>query len=461
MEAGEGITRALLGIVALDVTLYSLALPYFPAVLDGQVSERAWMHGQALSNALAAVAGLLAGTLSDWLGRKRLLIVSQLMSVVCWALMLFGFTSRHAEIMLFAFVLRKCNRTFPLACSFVTDVTPSHETRQKRLSHLGSMFGLGFALGPAAAGLLSKWYSVTSLFTAGFAFAFTNLMAVMAVLPDPHASGVSVKASTTKDHEADFNTRNMKLASWTHLRRAAKEPNLLIVLVVHAIACMGQFSYITTMAVAARDRFHMDSTAFGTLLTFLGISYSFCLWFIIPPLSQWFGDLRHLLVSALIITCLARFYVARLYGPDHVPHLFMCHAVVAVGTSGITFVIADMITSWGRKLNLIGILVGTQDSVQRVMGVVAPLLLASLATSESMKLPNLSEIKAVDSTSASLFLGAQVSAIMYLVAAIIASALYIAPVPIEELQPEYQETSQRSSSPTQIGSLSGSGSKQE
>ncbi|GBG32458.1 Hypothetical Protein FCC1311_086832 [Hondaea fermentalgiana] len=491
--------QALMSVVALDVTLYSLALPYFPAVLHEGVSEKTWLHGQAASNGLAAVAGFVIGALSDWLGRKRLLVASQVVCVACWALFVAGILTGRADLLLLAFVVRKSNRTFPLACSLVTDITPSHEERQRRLSRLGSMFGLGFALGPAAAGLSSRWFEVSSLFQLGLGLAAFNLAVVCYSIPSSPApvriwtteAEINPKPESKPDGEdanATFDTDNartnaddagisadgarvhaataaslvqsldemgppQRISVWVQVQRAIREPNLGLVLAVHALACMGQFSYITTMAVAAKERFSMDSASYGSLLTFLGISYSFCLAVIIPRLAHVCRDLRHLLIGALGLTALARFYIARLFGPDDVPRLFLGHAVVAVGTSGITFVIADLITSWGRRLNLTGIVVGTQDSVQRVMGVLAPLLVAHLSTGQTSSLSSKSTSSLPSSASTAaqgddnsladwtyltyfldsspdappLFLGSQVSAILYLCALHVALLLYIVP----------------------------------
>ena len=69
-----------------------------------------------------------------------------------------------------------------VAQAYIADVTDA-QNRAKGLGLIGAAFGLGFILGPAIGGMLSRWgYAVPAFAAAGLAT--LNLIGVIAVLPE-------------------------------------------------------------------------------------------------------------------------------------------------------------------------------------------------------------------------------------------------------------------------------------
>ena len=133
----------------------------------------------------------LLGRLSDKYGRRPILFISILGSAVGY------FVIGAANTLLLVFLGRVIGGitggNISTAQAYIADVT-SRENRAKGMGLFGAMFGLGFILGPALAGILSK-YGVSLPFYVAAVLALANAIAVLLILPETVKRGEAVPAS--------------------------------------------------------------------------------------------------------------------------------------------------------------------------------------------------------------------------------------------------------------------------
>lgn len=92
------------------------------------------------------------GRLSDVRGRKSVLVLTMLCSCACY--IAFAFATSYAVALAIRIVGGFFGGTLGVSQGFIADVTPP-QARAKSMAYFGAAFNLGFALGPAIAGLLA------------------------------------------------------------------------------------------------------------------------------------------------------------------------------------------------------------------------------------------------------------------------------------------------------------------
>ena len=169
-------------IVAMDIFIYSLSIPYFPSILvefEGQDNGTIYFGvSQSAGNGLAMFAGIVTGYLSDLYGRKVAVFISQLHAGICCLLISTGMylhktTNMSIYFLLGGYTLRKMNRTSSVMTAYAIDVTPMKD-RDKQISRLDGVVGIAFACGPAVVGFLSTLIQREIIFIIGSAISFLN-----------------------------------------------------------------------------------------------------------------------------------------------------------------------------------------------------------------------------------------------------------------------------------------------
>ena len=134
-------------------------------------------------------SGPLLGRASDHTGRKPLLIVSQLGTLIGFLVTAFA---PNLWILLVARAIDGATAgNLSLAQAYISDVTQP-EDRAKSFGVIGIAFGLGFLIGPAISGILAKWDYRYPIFAAAFLSAM-SIVATTLLLPSakPNAGAAS------------------------------------------------------------------------------------------------------------------------------------------------------------------------------------------------------------------------------------------------------------------------------
>lgn len=118
----------------------------------------------------------ILGAISDRVGRRPVLIISQLGSSAGYLLLALATPFQASNVALFLFMLYLARiidgisgGNVSTAQAYISDVTTA-ENRSKGMGMIGAAFGIGFSAGPALGGVLGHWgVSLPAYVAAGFA----------------------------------------------------------------------------------------------------------------------------------------------------------------------------------------------------------------------------------------------------------------------------------------------------
>jgi DHA1 family tetracycline resistance protein-like MFS transporter len=246
--------------VLLDVMGLGLVIPVWPNLIagfTGSMANAGWWVG--VSGTTWAVMQFfcqpIIGALSDKIGRRPVILASNLGTGIDW------FVMALSPTLLFLLVGRlisgATSATIGTAFAYVADVTEPQK-RAARMGMLGAMFGLGFLLGPGLGGLLGDPHRVLAVpgtdwvlqggtrvpfFVAG-ALCLLNFAYGYFVLPE----------SLPKDRREPFRwSRANPVGSLALLR---SHPDLLPLASVQFFAQLAHFALQTVFTLHAAALFH-------------------------------------------------------------------------------------------------------------------------------------------------------------------------------------------------------------
>jgi len=142
------------GVVLLDIISFSLllpVLPYYATTLGATPTEVGLLTGlYALCQFFGAP---LIGRLSDTVGRKPMFLVDIGGNFI--GFLVLASASSLWMLFLARFIAGCVAANIPVAQAYISDVT-TIEQRSSALGLIGAAFGIGFTIGPALGGILSK-----------------------------------------------------------------------------------------------------------------------------------------------------------------------------------------------------------------------------------------------------------------------------------------------------------------
>ncbi len=161
----------------LGLTIMIPLLPFYAEKLGASPFEVGWLIGAYAVCQL--ISGPLLGRMSDHMGRKPLLIVSQLGTFT--GFIITAFAPNLAILFLARAIDGSTAGNLSLAQAYISDVTKPEE-RAKSFGIIGIAFGLGFLIGPAISGFLARYDYRDPIFAAAL-LSFLSIMATTVLLP--------------------------------------------------------------------------------------------------------------------------------------------------------------------------------------------------------------------------------------------------------------------------------------
>jgi DHA1 family tetracycline resistance protein-like MFS transporter len=187
----------ILGITFVDILGFSILIPILPFyVTHFHVSEQmvGWLF--ATFAFCSFVAAPLWGNVSDRIGRKTVLIISQIGATVGWAMLAF------APTLLWVFAARVVEGlsggNISVTQAYVADrVEP--EQRSRAFAYVGAAFSAGFIFGPVLGGVLLQYgYKAPFLLAAGLQV-ITLIMTIVWLPEDIAKKAEAGPSATFKD----------------------------------------------------------------------------------------------------------------------------------------------------------------------------------------------------------------------------------------------------------------------
>ncbi len=224
----------------------------------------------------------ILGSLSDKYGRRPILFLSILGSGVGYLMM--GFAGALWMIYAGRILGGITGGNLSTAQAYIADVT-TRENRAKGMGLFGMAFGLGFILGPALAGILSKFgHEVPFLFAAGLSFG--NAILLYFVLPESRKFNETItkKKSRVAELFEAFNDSRFTIVTTEYF------------LLVTAFSMM-----TTSFAYYTMTKFGYDASQTGYLLGYVGLIAVIMQGGLFGKLSKTFGEARLAIFGCLML----------------------------------------------------------------------------------------------------------------------------------------------------------------
>lgn len=258
----------------------------------------------------------LLGRLSDKYGRRPILFVSLVGSAVGYLTL--GLANTLFLVFLGRIIGGISGGNISTAQAYIADVT-SKENRAKGMGLFGAAFGLGFILGPAIAGILSK-YGVNVPFFVAAAMSLANAIALYFILPESIKPGAKANVTVRK-------SRILELVD--SLRdKAFRELNLIYFLLITAFSIM-TYAFVLYTSF----RFGYDAEKNGYLFAFVGVISILVQGMLFGRLVKMFGETALIVVgcAVLVLSLFALPFIGPTYGG--VSALLVGLAVMSFGNS--------------------------------------------------------------------------------------------------------------------------------
>jgi multidrug resistance protein len=177
--------KAQLGIIFLTVFIdligFGIVIPILPLYAQHfGASETVNGFLVGIYSAMQFIFAPVLGKISDRVGRRPVLLVSLMGTVIGFALM--GLAGSLTWLFIARIVDGISGGNISTAQAYIADITGPEE-RSKAMGLIGAAFGLGFILGPAIGGILSG-YSIAAPFLFASGLALLNAVLVFIRLPE-------------------------------------------------------------------------------------------------------------------------------------------------------------------------------------------------------------------------------------------------------------------------------------
>lgn len=279
----------IIAIVLLNSIGLSVVLPLLPFIVGKYLPSQQVVVGMSALMSVFAVCTFFAapvfGALSDRYGRKRLLIISLLGSVVGY--ILFGIGAALWVLFVGRIIDGLTAGNISILFAYISDITEPKE-RTKWFGYIGAVMGIGKIGGPALGGLMGGIsLSLPFFVTAGLVFA--SGMAVCFLLPESLFPEKRTKQLT-------FGSFNV----FSHFRDILSLKTVRLVLIAGMLfyASLGVFQFNFT--VFLKDIYRWGPVFIGSILMLVGIFEIVSRALLLPWLLKHFNE-KNIAIAGLIV----------------------------------------------------------------------------------------------------------------------------------------------------------------
>lgn len=297
----------------MDLFGFGLILPLLPYIAE-RFFASPFQIGllSATYSFFQFIAGPILGKLSDRYGRRRLLIVSQIGSVLGYLVL------AVANSLPLLFIARLIDGitggNISIAQAVMADLT-TKQNRAKGMGLLGAAFGLGFMLGPTLGGLLSRFgFATPALFAAGIGL-FTTLLTYL-FLPET----VNTKLSSHSPRTA---------LTWKQIMLVLRTYPIGILIITFLLLSLGFSGMQGTYALWAQKAYGWGPQQVGYLFGYIGILSIIAQTQVLPRLIVRFGERKLLLIN---FPLLAAGFIILSFTPNLPIHL-IANLFIVLGNS--------------------------------------------------------------------------------------------------------------------------------
>ncbi len=315
-------------IVFIDLLGFGLILPLLPFLAnDLGISEGTIGLIVASYPAAQMVGAPFLGRLSDRYGRRPILLISIFGTAIGYLIL--GIANTVVLLFLSRIIDGLTGGNISVAQAYITDIT-DEKNRAKGMGMIGAAFGLGFIIGPALGGILSKdGFLLPALVSTGFAT--LSFLGVLFFLPESLTEEVRRRG----DHQAPRKSFNIRV-----LIEALKRPRIGPLLTLRIGQGFAFNTFQTIFSLFALSRFGITTQTAGFILAYIGVLIVLVQGLGIGPLARRYEE-SQLTVAAMVFLAVALFGYA--LAPS-IPLLMVAMVPMALGAGIFNTVINTSIS---------------------------------------------------------------------------------------------------------------------
>jgi DHA1 family tetracycline resistance protein-like MFS transporter len=342
-------------VVLIDVMGMTIILPLLP-FYSKTLGASPFIVGMIVSvyGLCQFIAGPILGQMSDKMGRRKILIVSQIGT--CIGFILLALSNNLFLIFLARIIDGITAGNITVAQAYISDVTEPKD-RTHAFGMLGSAFSLGFIVGPAITGLLSKYGPHTPIYMAAF-LSFLSIMATVFLLPDSQVQ----------------KSEGMNKLALKNIIHFIKDPQVGPLLFQFGTFIFAFAFFMSGFALFCGEKFSTGHTVFGIrevgyLFTFMGCVSLLVQMGFLKRLNQKYGE-HKLVVAGFIAMAIGYFIIGE---TSTIPYLLGAMILTSFGSSVLRPSLTSQITK-NVPRNQQGAILGVTQSIQSMAQISAPMI---------------------------------------------------------------------------------------
>ena len=240
----------------IDMIGFGIVIPVLPLYAEGSrfgatENQLAWIVG--IYSLLQLVCAPIIGKISDRVGRRPVLAVSILGTAAGFAIL--GSATTVTMLLIGRVIDGISGGNISTAMACIADST-SKKDRSRNMGIVGAAFGLGFIIGPALGGVLSKHFGLATPFYFAACLALVNALLVIFRLPETLTPEVRARAR--------------EKASLGEVFGGGRAGTVVIALLSQVAGVTG-FSVMTALfALFCEKRYGYDAAHVGYVLAYVG-----------------------------------------------------------------------------------------------------------------------------------------------------------------------------------------------
>lgn len=360
----------------VNVLGFSILMPVLPFIVETYGAPE-WVYGLLITlySAFQFLGAPYLGAMSDGLGRKPVLLISQAGTLLSWFIFLIALSLPEFPIFGFALPLWiiALSRIFDgitggntsVTNAYVSDVTTRDE-KSYIFGYLGGIAGIGMIVGPGIGGAAaSSSWGYTGTILVAILISTITLATIFFWLKESHPT-----ENRTKEK------RHNMMHSFLILRRIRTvNPNSLIrvVFIMKLLFSTMMAFYISTIALFMIDLFKFDAKELGLFMLGVGVFLSINQAFVSKQFIKRFGEFNTLFIG-LILAVIGLFSITL---TDNLWVYFACYYSLNLGMS-LCFPTFNALIAIHANPQKLGEIMGISESINSLAMAVFPVLAAAL-----------------------------------------------------------------------------------
>lgn len=281
----------------------TIFIPVLPFIVAGYGAPT-WVYGLLLASYPAAMffGSPILGELSDRIGRKPVLMISQAGTLLSWIILGSSYFVGQINdinvaipigILLFARIIDGLTGgNMSVVNAYLADITPRKQLTEA-FGKIGAITGFAVVAGPA----IGSYASSTNIGYLGMALAAVMISLVTLVLMSLYLNESLVNPSRAKRTESWIKQINIL----ARIKKLKTRPGGKLMLSLNGGFSLVMAGYSAIIALFLIDRFSMAQTQVGNFLLLIGLMLVFNQYVIVPRVAPRLGDMRTFLLGILLL----------------------------------------------------------------------------------------------------------------------------------------------------------------